>query len=278
MVGGDGGRGIQVLNISNVNAQGKTVLNDGKLLELIQQYPFIYNPRVRSYGDPDYSMWAWKRINAAFNRSYENDPFAAFSITDLINRWQVLKPLIQCLSKAYDLQAIPSSLRQSVLHINTELEDPRSNCHQKPNTPVQNLLQDYMPEIAKLPLDKRLALEKDVLQVLFKAEVDSKQIKKLDATETRQANQEADELLKDIGFKPVFERAWRQRRLMNSNSDGGGAAAAPAAKRVYGVQRPKWVHLSDAHKHTRRCYVNIKRMNLEDYLPLAQIKKFYSKR
>ncbi|XP_005183269.1 uncharacterized protein LOC131800522 [Musca domestica] len=270
MVGGDGGRGIQVLNISNVNAQGKTVLNDGKLLELIQQYPFIYNPRVRSYGDPDYTMWAWKRINAAFNRSYENDPFAAFSISDLISRWQVLKPLIQCLSKAYDLQAIPSSLRQSVLHINAELEDPRSNSNPKSNNPAQNLLQDYMPEIAELPLEKRLALEKDILEVLFRTELDSKQVKMLDFNEAKQANHEADDLLNDIGFKAVFERAWKQRRLMNNNTD--------VAKQLYGINPARLVRLSEAHKHIRPCYVNVKRMNLEDYLPLAQIKKFYSKR
>ncbi|XP_073813560.1 lethal hybrid rescue [Musca autumnalis] len=267
MVGGDGGRGIQVLNISNVNAQGKTVLNDGKLLELIQQYPFIYNPRVRSYGDDDYTMWAWKRINAAFNRSYENDPFAAFSISDLMSRWQVLKPLIQCLSKAYDLQAVPSSLRQSVLHINAELEDPRSNCNQKTNTPVQKLLQDNMSEIAKLPLEQRLALEKEVLDLLLNAELDGKQIKKLDAQEKRQANQEADDLLKDIGFNQVFDRAWRQKKII-------GGAGGNNNKRPYA----KLVPLSEAHKHIRPCYVNVKRMNLEDYLPLAQIKKFYSQR
>uniref|UniRef100_A0A1I8NTL8 MADF domain-containing protein n=1 Tax=Stomoxys calcitrans TaxID=35570 RepID=A0A1I8NTL8_STOCA len=275
MVGGEGSRGIQVLNISNVNAQGKTVLNDGKLLELIQQYPFLYNPRVRPYGDSDYSMWAWKRINAAFNRNYENDPFAAFSISDLMDRWQVLKPLIQCLSKAYDLNAIPASLRQSVLQISIELEDSSTNCLQKPNTPMQNMLMDKMSDISQLPLDKRLSLESDILNFILKSELESKQAHALDLNDVTRANQEADEFLNDIGFKQVLEMAWKQQtNLFNIKSEDGGTSNGMY---VQNGSQNRWIPLTEAHKFIRPCYVSLKRMNLEDYMPLSKIKKAYSR-
>ncbi|XP_075169972.1 lethal hybrid rescue [Haematobia irritans] len=272
MVGAEG-RGIQVLNISNVNALGKTVLNDCKLLELIQQYPFLYNPRVRPYGDSDYSMWAWKRINAAFNRSYENDPFAAFSISDLMERWQTLKPLIQCLSKAYDLNAIPASLRKSVLQISIELEDSSTNCLQKVNTQTQNLLLERMQDIGQLPLEKRLILESDILNLILKAEIDFKQSYTMEQSDITQANQEADEFLNDIGFNQVLEMAWKQQpKILPIKTENGSVTNGIQGKKR---SRGKWIPLSEVDKHIRHCYVSIKRMNIED-IPLSVVKKAIS--
>lgn len=268
MAGGDNNRSIQVLNISNVNAQGKTVLNDGKLLELIQLYPFLYNPRVKPYGDMDYTLWAWKRINGAFNRSYENDPFAAFSISDLMNRWLVLKPLIQCLSKAYDLAAIPPTLRHSVMKISTELDDPSSNYSQKTNTMPQTMLTQKMSAIEELSREQRLAMESDILDMIFSIEIESKQLKKLEETDIAQAKQETDEFLNEIGFKQVLLTALSQQtKMFNSNSVKEFVCKTEDIPETSG----KWVPLGDAHKHTRPCFVKMKRMNLEDYLPLSKI-------
>lgn len=286
MVGTEG-RGIQVLNISNVNAQGKTVLNDGKLLELIRQYPLLYNPRVRTYGDNDYTMWAWKQINASFNRSYENDPFAAFSVADLMDRWQILKPLIQCLSKAYDLQAIPSTLRQSVMQISTELDNqpavPQSN--DAVYTSTQKLLQEHISDIEKLPMEKRLELEKEILNLMLDSEMeDHKRSINIDNIDLANVNRESDEFLQDIGFKVVFETAMKQQSKKFTNSTENGSKPNNIFMKngscIFnsGEKHGKWVPLGDADRHVRPCYVSIKRMNLEDYLPLSKIKKFYKRK
>lgn len=269
-------RSIQVLNISNVNAQGKTVLNDGKLLELIQKYPFLYNPRVRPYNDSDYTDWAWKHINAEFNRSYENDPSAAFSTGDLMTRWEVLKPLIQCLSKAYDLDAIPQSLRQSVVKISTELEDQRTNISKKPNTPTQNFLLQQMPAIAALPMEQKLALEREMLDLILTAELESKQSVKLNDAIKQEINQEVDEFLSDIGFKQVLLTSFNHKNIMYNSNNNGNHHQSLNIKTYSSHQYNgrNWVPLKDAKKYIKPCQVNIQRMNFEDYLPLSKIKQF----
>lgn len=262
---------IQVLNISNVNAQGKTVLNDGKLLDLIQKYPFLYNPRVRAYNDTDYTTWAWKNINAAFNRSYANDPNAAFSTGDLMNRWQVLKPLIQCLSKAYDLEAIPESLRKSVVKISTELEDQSSNVMAKPYNITQNLLMHHIYDIAQLPLEKRLALEREMLDFILTSEKEIKCSNTLDDKAWQEINQDTEEFLNDIGFKTVLLTCVnRQDNMVLNNKTNNLKNMKTKVK----VKRSRgWVPLKDAHKFIIPCEVRIKRINVEDYLPLAKMIK-----
>lgn len=258
---GDPNRSIQVLNISNVNAQGKTVLNDGKLLELIQKYPFLYNPRVKAYNDNDYRMWAWKNINGAFNRSYANDPTAAFSTQDLMNRWQILKPLIQCLSKAYDLEAIPISLRQSVITISSELENQNTVSLLKTNA-LQNCLRDHMADIAELPMEKKLALEKDVIDLILSSELEAKQNIKLDEVAWKDINQDAVNFLDDIGFKQVLELSANRDSKMSFNSQW---------KQYKPYGKNKWVKLKDAKYYIKPCHVRIQRINIDDYLPLAKI-------
>ncbi|XP_065367350.1 uncharacterized protein Lhr [Calliphora vicina] len=266
---GDANRSIQVLNISNVNAQGKTVLNDGKLLDLIQKYPFLYNPRVRAYNDSDYSTWAWKNINAAFNRSYANDPSAAFSTGDLMNRWEILKPLIQCLSKAYDLEAIPQSLRKSVVKISTELEDQTCNAMIKPSSLSQNLLLQNICAIAKLSMEKKLALEKEILDLILSSELEGKTTNLEEASWT-EINQETDEFLNEIGFNQVLLTSVNaQEKIFYSNySNQHSIKTYTNAKNTHG-----WVPLKDVHKFIKPCEIRLKRINVEDYLPLAKIIK-----
>lgn len=257
----DPSRSIQVLNISNVNAQGKTVLNDGKLLELIQKYPFLYNARVKAYNDNDYRMWAWKNINAAFNKSYANDPSAAFSTQDLMNRWLTLKPLIQCLSKAYDLEAIPVSLRQSVITISTELENQSTPSLTKMNA-LQKMLWEHMNDIAKLPMDKKLALEKDVIDLILSSELEVKQNVKLDENTWKEINNETDNFLDDIGFKQV---------LLHSIKKNETIFTTRQQKKCKPYDKNKWVNLSEAYKYIKPCHVRIQRINMEDYIPLSKI-------
>ncbi|KNC25594.1 hypothetical protein FF38_05802 [Lucilia cuprina] len=265
-----GDRSIQVLNISNVNAQGKTVLNDGKLLDLIQKYPFLYNPRVRAYNDNDYSVWAWKNINAAFNRSYSNDPNAAFSTGDLMHRWEVLKPLIQCLSKAYDLEAIPKSLRNSVVKISTELDDQSCSTTPRPSSMPQNLLLQNICSISKLNMDKRLALERDILDLILSAELEGKQATKLDAASWSEVYEEADDFLNDIGFKQVLLTSVNhQEKIFYPNNVNQHSIRDYAKSR----KSRGWVPLKDVHKFIKPCHVRLERINVEDYLPLAKMIK-----
>uniref|UniRef100_A0A1A9ZVK1 MADF domain-containing protein n=1 Tax=Glossina pallidipes TaxID=7398 RepID=A0A1A9ZVK1_GLOPL len=266
-------RSVQVLNISNVNAEGKTVLNDGKLLNLILHYPFLYNCRVKAHKDPDYTEWAWKRINASFNRSYENDPDAGFSTSDLHRRWEALKPLIQCLSKAYDLEAIPPSLRQAVIKISVQLEDQNVRPHKKSNNPLQNYLQEQMSQIAELPLEDRLALELEMIDLILSEELSLRATLKMQDAERQDVSKETEEFLREIGFRQVFDLAYSQERKMNElGTNNRLLEKADSPEKHKSI--PKWIPLTEAKKHLKSCRVKVKRVNMEDYMPLSKMKKF----
>lgn len=261
-MGGD--RSIQVLNISNVNAQGKTVLNDGKLLELIQKYPFLYNKRVKGYNDYHYIQWAWKNINAAFNSLYANDPTAAFSTGCIMSRWEALKPLIQCLSKAYDMEAIPQSLRNSVIRICNELEDKRCNPEIKQYNSAQHILLRNMSNIDELPQDKKLALEREILDVILSAEWESKKMTALKDEELKEIQQETDEFITHIGYKQVLLTAITSREKIFYNNYCNRYQKQKILSRG-------WIPLEKAHKVIKPCRVRLRSINIEEYLPLSQI-------
>ncbi|CAD7014254.1 uncharacterized protein LOC101453511 [Ceratitis capitata] len=301
---------IEVLNVNNVDSSGGAVLNDEKLLELIQLYPFLYNPRVRPFQDPDYDDWAWSRITTAFNANYIGLlPPVLFNKDELQRRWKKLQPIIKKMAKMLDLSAIPEPLRQIIVKISIQLEDQTTDVRVNNLSSAQQIIYDNMDMVEQLPLNKRLQLEAEMMDLILKAELETKATVKLTQTHVKDIVEEYEELLNVMGLKELIglkspdvkctsetkDNAQEQTVTsttsngsyeINLTSDSSSDAKYESLNTIdfevemgKGAQifknctpKPQWVPLKEASKYLKRCAVRLKRTNMEDYIPLSFIK------
>ncbi|XP_053962561.1 uncharacterized protein LOC128866087 isoform X2 [Anastrepha ludens] len=196
---------VEVLNVNNVDSSGCVVLNDEKLLELIQLYPFLYNPRVRPFQDADYDDWAWNRITSAFNLTYTGFlPPVLFTKDDLLRRWNKLQPIIMKMAKMLDLTAIPEPLRQIIVKINIQLEDQITDVRTNNLTQAQQIIYDNMKMVEQLPLSRRLQLEAEMMDLVLNTELDSKATIKLTDANLSSVDDEYEELLDLMDIKELI--------------------------------------------------------------------------
>ncbi|XP_054737624.1 uncharacterized protein LOC129244048 isoform X2 [Anastrepha obliqua] len=196
---------VEVLNVNNVDSSGCVVLNDEKLLELIQLYPFLYNPRVRPFQDADYDDWAWNRITSAFNLTYTGFlPPVLFTKDDLLRRWNKLQPIIMKMAKMLDLTAIPEPLRQIIVKINIQLEDQITDVRTNNLTQAQQIIYDNMRMVEQLPLTRRLQLEAEMMDLILNTELDSKATIKLTDANLLSVDDEYEELLDLMDIKELI--------------------------------------------------------------------------
>lgn len=141
----------------------------------------------------------------------------------------------------------------------------------KPYNITQNLLMHHIYDIAQLPLEKRLALEREMLDFILTSEKEIKCSNTLDDKAWQEINQDTEEFLNDIGFKTVLLTCVnRQDNMVLNNKTNNLKNMKTKVK----VKRSRgWVPLKDAHKFIIPCEVRIKRINVEDYLPLAKMIK-----
>ncbi|XP_017481968.1 PREDICTED: uncharacterized protein LOC108371006 [Rhagoletis zephyria] len=211
---------IEVLNVNNVDSAGGVVLNDEKLLEFIQMYPFLYNPRVRPFEDPDYDEWAWNRITSAFNVTYTGFlPPVLFTKADLQRRWNKLQPIIKKMAKMLDLTAIPEPLRQLIVKISIQLEDQFTDVRVNSLSPAQQIINDNMKMVEQLPLNKRLQLEAEMMELILSGELEAKATVKLTEWNLQSVEEEYDELLNLMNIKELIVLKSTDTPLMNEAID-----------------------------------------------------------
>lgn len=199
---------LEVLNISNFNAKGDLVLNDEKLLELLQIYPFLYNPRVKPFQDPDYNDWAWNNIATALNKTYNsytiNEPF---SVPSLKRRWEFLQPIVMRLSKSYDTKSIPPTLRNHVVKISVQLDNQTTDLVQKTFSDAQRIILDNIEMVEKLPIQQRKQLEAEMMRLILTSELEAKATVKSNGIMCQNVEQECKEFFKDIGIPDDINEA-----------------------------------------------------------------------
>ncbi|XP_011190909.2 uncharacterized protein LOC105217549 [Zeugodacus cucurbitae] len=211
---------VEVLNVNNVDSAGGVVLNDEKLLELIQLYPFLYNPRVRPFQDPDYDDWAWSRITSAFNVSYTGFlPAVYFNKEDLQRRWNKLQPIIKKMAKMLDLTAIPEPLRQIIVKISVQLEDQITDVRVNNLSSAQQVIYDNMKMVAQLPLNRRLQLEAEMMDLILNAELESKATIKLTYSHLKNIDDEYEELLNLMDLKELIVLKSTATTFINETAD-----------------------------------------------------------
>lgn len=196
---------VEVLNVNNVDSSGGVVLNDEKLLEFIQMYPFLYNPRVRPFQDPDYDDWAWNRITSAFNVIYKGFlPPVFFTKADLQRRWNKLQPIIKKMAKMLDLTAIPEPLRQLIVKISVQLEDQFTDVRVNSLSPAQQIINENMKMVEQLPLNRRLQLEAEMMELILSGELETKATVKLTEWNLQSVEEEYEELLNLMDIKEII--------------------------------------------------------------------------
>uniref|UniRef100_A0A034WUK9 MADF domain-containing protein n=1 Tax=Bactrocera dorsalis TaxID=27457 RepID=A0A034WUK9_BACDO len=211
---------VEVLNVNNVDSGGGVVLNDEKLLELIQLYPFLYNPRVRPFQDPDYDDWAWNRITNAFNVNYMGFlPAVYFTKDDLKRRWNKLQPIIKKMAKMLDLTAIPEPLRQIIVKISIQLEDQVTDVRVNNLSSAQQVIYDNMKMVSQLPLNRRLQLEAEMMDLILNAELESKATVKLTYTHLKTIEDEYEELLNMMNLKEIIVLKSTDTIFLNEKTD-----------------------------------------------------------
>lgn len=211
---------VEVLNVNNVDSAGGVVLNDEKLLELIQLYPFLYNPRVRPFQDADYDDWAWNRITSAFNVSYTGFlPAVYFTKDDLQRRWNKLQPIIKKMAKMLDLTAIPEPLRQIIVKISIQLEDQVTDVRVNNLSSAQKIIYNNMKMVSQLPLNRRLQLEAEMMDLILKAELESKATIKLTYTHLKNIENEYEELLNLMDLKELIVLKSTDTTFVNEATD-----------------------------------------------------------
>lgn len=211
---------VEVLNVNNVDSAGGVVLNDEKLLELIQLYPFLYNPRVRPFQDPDYDDWAWNRITYTFNVSYTGFlPAVYFTKDDLQRRWNKLQPIIKKMAKMLDLTAIPEPLRQIIVKISIQLEDQVTDVRVNNLSSAQQIIYDNMKMVSQLPLNRRLQLEAEMMDLILNAELESKATVKLTYTHLKNIEDEYEELLNLMDLKELIVLKSTDITFVNEKTD-----------------------------------------------------------
>ncbi|XP_067634431.1 uncharacterized protein Lhr [Eurosta solidaginis] len=308
-------KNIEVLNVNNVDSTGGFVLNDEKLLELVQLYPFLYNPRVRPFQDSDYDDWAWNRITSAFNQNYVGLlPPVIFDKIELQRRWEKLKPIIKKMAKMLDLTAIPEPLRQMIVKISIQLEDQVTDVRINLPSDAQQIIYANMEMVGRLPLEKRLQLEAEIMDFILNAELDNKATIKLTGWNAAVANDEYEALLNAMDMKELLllksteqidttDNSQEQTvtsttsngvyEIISMNGDSSSdmmyesgndvdfEAAMGSGTQIYKRKtfnsrkrlQHQWIDLQDADKFVKRVVVRLKRINLEDYIPLSQIKR-----
>ncbi|XP_017049701.1 uncharacterized protein LOC108093870 [Drosophila ficusphila] len=294
------------INISNTSTNSQIVLNDLLLMELLCRHPFLFN---RNY-DKDYVSWGWEQLTKTFNQSYEAvELVAPFSVTDLQSRWDILRPLIGGLAKAKG--QIPDPLWRVVVNVHIAMQ--LRKIPDGPKTKCQDFLLSQLPYLQSLSEVQRKRLEVEVLDLILDQERLEKATHKLGPKEQKAAQSEYDEFLKAIRVKElpadtlerlaadgfcigrqtkseianghqkdrVISDVCTTQNVINGSKDdeikteptneSTNSDGIKADEKLYG--KPRFVPLKSAKYYVQNFRVRMKKMDLDDHLPLARIRR-----
>jgi len=292
------------INISNTNSKGQVVLNDLLLMELLCKYPFLFRWQGVQK-DEDYDSWGWGQVAKTFNQSYEGVELKApFSVSELQCRWRNLFSLTDALAKAKG--QIPDPLWRVVVDVHCQMHAAKKPV--LPRTKCQDFFLGQLPFLESLSVLERRRLEVEVLDLILQQERVEKATHTMGPKEQAAAQSEYDEFLKAIRVKElpadtlmrlamdgfsitphttpkvvnasksdmVISNVRGGQRVSNGSKDVAIKAeptddAASAAAKSTG--KPRFVPLKSAKYYIKKCRVRVKRLDLDDHLPLASIRR-----
>nr|ABV55063.1 lethal hybrid rescue protein [Drosophila simulans]ABV55069.1 lethal hybrid rescue protein [Drosophila simulans] len=290
------------INISNTNISGQIVLNDVLLMEMLARYPFLIIPQVEPKMDVEYNSWGWDQLTKSFNQSYESVELSTpFSVTELKLRWVKLRPLLKAFAAAKGQIPEPLFRVMNDVHIRMQSAKPAD----VPKTKCQEFLLSQLPFVKSLSPAERRHLEVEVLDLILEQERQEKATRQLGPIELKTVQSEYEEFLKAIRVKELPANT-----LLSPAIDGFRISprnirpnVASANKRIsYNgvsnesndvkiktetaiepktedatkfddrpIETPRYVPLKSAKYYIKSCRIRLKRVEIDDYLPLARI-------
>ncbi|XP_017837384.1 uncharacterized protein LOC108596300 [Drosophila busckii] len=198
------------INISNTSAENKIVLNDLKLLQLLNFYSFLINNTEResegacSLTESDtYDDWGWKQLAMSFNMSYVGVKLLKpFSAQLLRTRWKTLRHICPLLANSES--QLSSSLRDIVHKVNNMPTTISFLSH--PLTPAQQLILSQLPFLEQLSETQKRQLEGDVLEAIFAEERQVQlEVQELSSRQIDEVNNECEEIINAIGARDIID-------------------------------------------------------------------------
>ncbi|XP_052838685.1 uncharacterized protein LOC128253974 isoform X1 [Drosophila gunungcola] len=280
------------INISNTNSSAQIVLNDLLLMDLLCRYPFLLRQQEDAQKDEDYDSWGWDQLATAFNESYEGVQLSApFSVSELQWRWNKLCPVVGALARAKG--QIPDPLWRAVGDVHKCMQATKQP--DVPKTKCQDLLLSQSQFLKSLTHLERRRLEVEVLDLILGQERLEKATHKLGPKEQEAAQSEYDEFLSAIRVKELpadtllrlamdgfYISRLPPTKILNGNQSdlviSNVFSAQDKNKREKGEtaktpEKPCYVPLKSAKYYIKKLRVRVKRMDLDDHLPLANMRR-----
>nr|ABV55047.1 lethal hybrid rescue protein [Drosophila simulans] len=290
------------INISNTNISGQIVLNDVLLMEMLARYPFLIIPQVEPKMDIEYNSWGWDQLTKSYNQSYESVELSTpFSVTELKLRWVKLRPLLKAFAAAKGQIPEPLFRVMNDVHIRMQSAKPAD----VPKTKCQEFLLSQLPFVKSLSPAERRHLEVEVLDLILEQERQEKATRQLGPMELKTVQSEYEEFLKAIRVKELpantllrpaidgFRISPRNIRpnvasankrisyngVSNESNDvkiKTETAIEPKTEDATKfderpIETPRYVPLKSAKYYIKSCRIRVKRVEIDDYLPLARI-------
>nr|ABK91682.1 lethal hybrid rescue protein [Drosophila simulans] len=286
------------INISNTNISGQIVLNDVLLMEMLARYPFLIIPQVEPKMDVEYNSWGWDQLTKSFNQSYESVELSTpFSVTELKLRWVKLRPLLKAFAAAKGQIPEPLFRVMNDVHIRMQSAKPAD----VPKTKCQEFLLSQLPFVKSLSPAERRHLEVEVLDLILEQERQEKATRQMGPMELKTVQSEYEEFLKAIRVKELpantllspaidgFRISPRNIRpnvvvlwccgVSNESNDvkiKTETAIEPKTEDATKfderpIETPRYVPLKSAKYYIKSCRIRVKRVEIDDYLPLARI-------
>ncbi|XP_055847957.1 uncharacterized protein LOC129913357 [Episyrphus balteatus] len=159
------------LNFADKDEKENAKFNDARLVDILRNYPLLYNKSLESYGDPDYTQWMWGEIANEMNEPHRKTTLnLPFNWTTCRDQWEVVKKSLRYLSNpAAKSFRYPKQFRECLDFFQNYIRDRSEPTHTDTS---QDLFLNFSTLLEQLPFEKQLLLEKEVLDLILSNELE----------------------------------------------------------------------------------------------------------
>ncbi|XP_055902561.1 uncharacterized protein LOC129938808 [Eupeodes corollae] len=159
------------LNFADKDDKENAKFNDARLVDILRNYPLLYNKSLESYGDPDYTQWMWGEIANEMNEPHRKTTLnLPFNWTTCRDQWEIVKRSLRYLSNpAAKSFRYPKQFRESLEFFQNYIRDRKEPPHTDRS---QDLFLSFSGLVEQLPFEKQLLLEKEVLDLILSNELE----------------------------------------------------------------------------------------------------------
>lgn len=160
------------LNFADKDEKENAKFNDARLVDILRNYPLLYNKSLESYGDPDYTQWMWSEIANEMNEPHRKTTLnLPFNWTTCRDQWEIVKRSLRYLSNpAAKSFRYPKQFKECVDFFQNYIRDRSEPTHT--DRPPQDIFLSFSNLLEQLPFEKQLLLEKEALDLVLTNELE----------------------------------------------------------------------------------------------------------